>query len=410
MKEEIRRIMKLVQEGKLTPEDGAELIEAFSEGDQEPAPDASHDQEEPKSSSDKEKAEGPKGKRSDPKDPFAALISSIEQLGKDVSKSVNWQDVAKQVRGSVMTGVDAAKKAVEEAKKTGSFSIFIASEAKKVEMPLEIPAGKVLRIEGHHGDVLIRGGAEVGSVKAMATFRGMTSDEAKKRAEAFTLSVEESDQHVMVRLPEHQGTSVDLELGVATGTPVEIRLTSGDVSIERTHGSIRVHGRSGDVSIADADGSVDISLASGNVRIEKAKASVMTVETKSGDLTLKDLQGAVTLRTSTGDVSVSRFSGRTLSVDATTGDVDIDVSEPNLGGLNVRAVSGDIRMSIPDGCDCRVALSTLRGSVSHTLELQNEVKEGSRLTGTIGSGEGTIDASTVNGSVRLQLRDSSQEE
>ena len=36
MKEETRRIMKLVQEGKLSPEDAAELIEAFSDAPDEP--------------------------------------------------------------------------------------------------------------------------------------------------------------------------------------------------------------------------------------------------------------------------------------------------------------------------------------------------------------------------------------
>jgi DUF4097 and DUF4098 domain-containing protein YvlB len=93
-------------------------------------------------------------------------------------------------------------------------------------------------------------------------------------------------------------------------------------------------------------------------------------------------------------------------VEAASGDVSVDLAAPVDGAVNLRTVSGDVSVEVPDGSDCRVSLSTLRGTVSTTLELQDAAQASLTLTGRLGEGTGTLDASTVNGSVRLGLRDS----
>ncbi len=404
MKDEIRRIMKLVQEGKLSPEDAAELIQAFAEsGPEEEAGEAAAATEEGAAEGVKEKAATEPGAT---KDPFAALIDSIEKVTKDVAKTVNWQDVAKQVREGVQKGVEAVKQAAEEARKSGTFTIFGVAETKEVELPLSVPSGKVLRIEGSAGDVSVKGGASVGKLKATARFRAGTHEDAKAKADRYTPVLEESEQYVLLKQPEGHDFSVDLDIDVPTGVPLELKLLSGDVSIEGTNAPVRVHGKSGDLSLKGAEGAIEVSLSSGDVAIEHANASVLTVETKSGDLSLNDVTGAVNVRTSSGDVSVKRCRARNVSVEAASGDVSVDMLEPVNGTVNVRTVSGDVSVSLPDGSDCRVTLSTLRGSVACDLELMDDVRDSQRITGRLGNGEGAIDVSAVNGDVRLQLRDS----
>jgi hypothetical protein len=82
------------------------------------------------------------------------------------------------------------------------------------------------------------------------------------------------------------------------------------------------------------------------------------------------------------------------------------MAEPVMGAMNVRTVSGDARVFVPDGSDCHVMLSTLRGSVSSTLELADLNQESLTITGKLGQGSGSIDISAVNGDVHLGLVDS----
>ena len=94
-------------------------------------------------------------------------------------------------------------------------------------------------------------------------------------------------------------------------------------------------------------------------------------------------------------------------MEATYGNVTVDLDEPLNGTLNVRTVNGDATVSVPDGCDCRVKLSTIRGEVHCGFDLIDEAREESRVTGALGTGNGTLDVSAVTGNVSLDLRDSS---
>ena len=66
-----------------------------------------------------------------------------------------------------------------------------------------------------------------------------------------------------------------------------------------------------------------------------------------------------------------------------------------------RTVSGSINVGLPLRADGRVALSTLRGTVSVDLELEERQEREGRITGRMNGGIGTFDLSSVTGNVRL---------
>ncbi|MBS1721443.1 MAG: DUF4097 family beta strand repeat protein [Armatimonadetes bacterium] len=393
MKEEVKRIMKLVQEGKLSPDDAAELIEAFND-----APVETPEEEKVGAGvGGEQQTATAKGE-----DPISKFIGSIEKIGKDVAKNVNWDDIAKQVRQGVHKGVDAIKQAADDAKKGGGFSVFFGSaQTKHVELPLDVPTGKVLRLELKSGDVVINGGAETGLFVVDATFRSYDENEAKRLADIYTPMLEESDHQVVFRQPEGANIDTDLTINVPSGVPVEIKVASGDVTVKGTSASVKIDGSSGDVEIHEAKGSVTVAQRSGNVKVENADTSILNVETKSGDISLRDVSGVLEIKTSSGDVKVMESAPKTLSIEAASGDVAIELAEGIKGSVNVTAVSGDVKMTLADGNDCRVSLSTLRGTVSCNLELKDEAREGQKVTGRLGKGNGTLDVSVVTGSVSL---------
>lgn len=414
MKDDIRRIMKLVQEGKLSPDDATELIEAFSDG---PEPESAtgaapkeaktEGQGEPTPETEAE-GEPDTGKTATKTaEPLSSIIEAIEKLGKDVATNVNWSDIAKSVKDGVQKGVEAVKQAAEEARKGRGFTLFGHAETKTVDLPLHIPEGKVLRIEGQAGDVTVVGGHSVGSVKLVATFRGINAEEAKTKADLYTPVLEESDRYVLLRQPDGIDMHVDVEARVGSTTPVEVKLNSGEVAVNNAKAGVRVQSKSGAVRLADCGGALDVAVTSGDVSVTRSDASVVNVESKSGDLSLTAVSGIVSLRTSTGDVKFLEGKARNLSVEVATGNVTVGYAEPVTGSVNVRTVSGDAEVAVPDASDARVQLSTLRGDVSCEIELQDEAKEAQRITGRLGDGQGSLDVSTVNGDVTLKLSDAS---
>ena len=402
MKEEITRIMKLVQEGKLSPEDAAELIEAFGgasgESSDEPASESKSEATDQES---EKEVEGP----------FIKLIAGIEKIGKEVSISMDWKDIADQVRSGVNKGAEAIKVAMDDAAKgRGPFSSVFGHNAKRhYDLPLDVPSGKILRLEGISGNVFIEGGHDVGSVSIDATFRAYNEEEAQKAADRYLPLLEENDQSVTLRHGETENLTADVVIRTKKGVPVEAKITSGEVKVYKTGGSVRVTSVSGDVEVRDVEGTVEVSVVSGDVRIEDAAASIMTVESKSGDINLARVSGSLNVRTSSGDVRAQNCGARTFSVEAASGDVTLDINQPVEGAINVRTVSGDIKIDVPDGSDARVMLATLRGAVSTSIDLQDETLEKLTITGRLGEGPGSIDASAVNGDVHLGLRDSSQD-
>lgn len=386
--------MKLVQEGKLSPEDAAELIDAFA------TPDEGAEGARPA----EDEASGEN--KSNGKDPFKSFVDFMEGIGKEVSQSVDWQNVARQVRIGAQKGVEHLKSGVEQIRQGKvNWSWFSAYETREVTLPLKLAAGKTLRIENPVGNIKVSGGKSNGSVRATARIRGMDADEAHEKAEAYTIIIEESEHHVLIRQPDVSGLSVDMDVELDMKCAVEVRTTSGDTTLCATSGGCRVDTQSGDVKLSGLDGPIEVHSQSGDLTISDSITPSSTIEVKSGDITLMNVSGNLTARSASGDIRMRRCAGRTISVESVTGDVSVDLREPVSGTVSIRTVNGDAEAMIADGSDCRVALSTLKGHVTCDLDLEDEAKQEQHVTGKLGNGTGSFDVSAVNGDVRLRQRD-----
>lgn len=404
--------MQLVKDGKLSPDDAAELMEAFNDApDEEDEVETTETAEEVEAEAEKDEevgdsAEEPAGaSKSD--DPFAKLIGSIEKLGKDVAKNVDWQDVSRQVREGVSKGVDAVKQAAEQASKgKGPFgSVFGAQERKRIELPLAVPEGKAFRIDAQNGDIHVEGGHDLGSIIIDAAFRAYNDEEAKKSADTYVPVLEESDDEVVLKQPDPSGVIADIKVLIPEGVQVRIKNTNGDITVTGTKASVKVQNAGGDIRVSEGAGVVAISTSKGTTKVTNTVAKNIDVESKSGDIVLEHTEGPCTLKTSSGDLYTYECSAKTMAAEAASGDITLDLVKPVDGAYNIRTVSGDISIELPDGNDARVLLSTLRGDVTCDFELEDATRDSMKVTGRLGDGSGMIDVSAVNGDVRMGLRD-----
>jgi len=396
MKEEIARIMRLVKEGKLSPEDAAELIDAFQANEAQ-----AQETETP--------PPPPPGGEGPPpppmKDPFQSFVDTMENLGRDLTKNVNWQEVAKQIREGTQKGVEGVKQGIEQIKQGKSWSWFSAYENREVSLPLPNVAGRTLRIENPCGDVKVRGGFDEGKVAARARVRGSDADDAHSKANEYTVIVEESDHEILIRQPDVSGLEVDLVVQIKDASSVDIKTSAGDIEVLDTDGGCRVSNQSGNIQLHGLKGTMEVTTQNGDLTVDECDSPSLSIENKTGDINISGLKGNLNARSASGDINVRRSSGKTISVESVNGDVNIDIVEPVSGSVNIRTVNGDATIEVPDGCDCRVSLSTLRGDVTCQVALEDEARMEQRITGHLGAGTGTLDVSGVNGDVTLRMRD-----
>lgn len=400
MKEEVTRILKMVQEGKISPEDAAELIDAF-QGDapaEEPAP----------------QAEAPTGETAPPPPPkpsgekgdfFKGFVDFMNNLDKEVRESVDWKEVANQARQGAQKGMEAVKRAAEEVKAGGiNFPLFGVVETRDLTLPLNVDGNKTIKIENPCGSVKVTCGHSDGTVAARAKVRGSNQEDAKAKAEEYTLIVEESEHAIIIRQPKIAALAVDLVLQLSHGAEVEVRTDAGEVAIADTGRGARIHSSAGNVSLRGLNGPIEVTMQSGDLSLEDVITPMASLENKAGDIKLRKIEGNVNARAASGDIDAQGLAGKTLSVESVSGDVHVEFEVPVSGSVNVRTVNGDTVIALPDGSDCRVSLSTLRGDVHCTVPLEDEARSDQRVTGRLGEGSGSIDVSGINGDITLRPR------
>ncbi len=399
MRPDVKRILKLVEEGKLSADDAAELIEAFEASSGEgstPPPTGEVPPQAP-----------PTGGTQDPealKPPWQQIVETIERLGKEVSTSVDWHMVARQAREGAQRGVDAIKIGVEQVSRGRIDLGWIAgTESKDVELPLAVAKGKILKIENPCGDVKVRGTTGAGSVSAHAKFKGSSTEEARQKAEDYILMIEEGENSVVIRQPDMTGMTVELEVNAPEDVALEIRTGSGDIDVADMKAGVRISGKSGDVKLKTIEGPIELSTASGDISIQDAITPTLSIDGKSGDISLERVHGNANVRTASGDVSIRGGNARSLSIECVSGDVDAELDVPVSGSVSIRTVSGDALVKIPAGSDCRVTVSTLRGDATVRATLEEEARAEQRVTGKLGDGNGSLDISAVTGDVTLEV-------
>ncbi len=395
MKDEIRRICKLVGEGRLSPEDAADLIDAFyvSEGRAEEEPIHDEDSVPPP----------PPGHN---KDPFKHFVENIEKLTKEGMDSVNWGEVSKQARTSAKKGLDALKSGIHDIGK-GKVNLgwLNSTETREVTLPLKFQSGKTVKIENPVGSVKVVGGFDVGSISAVAKIKGANLDDAKEKADGYTLIVEEGEASVVIRQPDMMGLHVDIEIQLPGSASLDIRTESGDISVLDTQAGCRVFSQTGDIKLRGLNGPIEARTQTGDLSVEDSQTPSLVAENKSGNVFFRSVTGTQNVRSNTGSIKVRNSHGKVLSYETVAGEIDLDINEPVTGSLNVRTVNGNVLVGVPDGCESRVSLSTIKGSVKCSLELEDSLRSEERISGRLGDGSGAIDVSTVTGNLTLEMRD-----
>ncbi len=193
-----------------------------------------------------------------------------------------------------------------------------------------------IRIAGGSGNVEIVGGSTTGvEVRRIARYRDV------KPGPSMTVA--------------GSTLNLDTNCGADCSASYEVRVGRG----------VRVTGSndSGNVTLRGVS-DVDVRLESGNLTVEGATGAV-TLQADSGNIDLSDVAGTVRATVTSGNIDGRNLRGAQTTLETDSG--NIEVSIPGTGDLTASTTSGNVHVRLPDRC-CRILTSVESGRVEMDVQ------------------------------------------
>ncbi len=140
---------------------------------------------------------------------------------------------------------------------------------------------------------------------------------------------------------------------------LSVKAASLDVITRGPLGSVRCRSASGDVEVDVVD-RIDVSTASGDVRVGTVNGNA-GFNTTSGEIKVRALSGRLTAQLTSGDLAAD-VVGAGVQVGTASGDVRIGRCDGS--DIQIKTVSGRIRLGLPAGIRVDPEIATMSGKVS----------------------------------------------
>ena len=134
----------------------------------------------------------------------------------------------------------------------------------------------------------------------------------------------------------------------------------------------------------------------------------VAIDVENGPVSVRDVTGAVRIETRNGPLDLRGLGGQ-VHARGSNGPITLDVSERQVGGIDVETSNGPLTVLLPRGVNARLDAGTDNGPISSNLDLpvrrDNRWSVSGEIEGTLGQGGGEIRARTTNGPLTIRVDD-----
>lgn len=170
-------------------------------------------------------------------------------------------------------------------------------------------------------------------------------------------------------------SDLDVSIRLPAGSSLEVKTASGDTQCRGGLDAVALSSASGDIRLSDPVTSLDVKTASGDVVVERVRDS-LECRSASGDVRCNAVATHTQVHTASGDVTLTADGPSEVTVRAVSGDVRVSVASGLVVDVNANTVSGDMGSSIPldgsgvsdasDDATVAITVSTVSGDLRIT--------------------------------------------
>jgi hypothetical protein len=269
--------------------------------------------------------------------------------------------------------------------------LAVLTSAASAQRSTPADASGLVRINAADGNVRVRAG----------TGAEVRVDERDRNSERG-LRLERRNGEVMVDVYDDR----DIVVFVPAGSRVDVRTSTGDVSIDDVSGTVAAETLSGDIVINGAPASVAIESISGDVTVGGPVANVR-IGTVSGDVGLPRATGTINASSTSGDVDIRSDGVRSGQFGSTSGTVTYSGTIMADALLNFTTASGEISLDVTRDINADFDIENVTGRISSDIgpePRRNRWTGGESLRFTNGRGGARIVVRNVSGEVYIAVR------
>ena len=192
--------------------------------------------------------------------------------------------------------------------------------------------------------------------------------------------------------------------GVKGGTSVEV--VNGDILLEDLTRRVNVESVNGDIELINVAGSLVIESVNGDMEVQHVSEDSLEVTSVNGEIDLQSNSREISLETVNGNSKLMLGNVSELSMASVNGNAKVNMTLAKGGEVEVDSVGGRIELSFQSDVSARFEVEAHAGGKIINNLNDSEVKKskygpGRWIDFTMGSGEGKVRVSTVNGRITL---------
>jgi DUF4097 and DUF4098 domain-containing protein YvlB len=284
--------------------------------------------------------------------------------------------------------------------------ILLAASDGHFDRTLQVSGAVNLDVSTGSGDIRVTTGSSNQVVVHGTIHRGswiFGDDNAVHQVEANP-PIQENGNSIRIgyNLPDdvRRHVAIDYDITVPADTALQAHTGSGNIDVAGVRSASQLQTGSGDIRARDLGHGLQAHTGSGNIRVQDV-AAPFAAESGSGDIE-GNLTGSgdVDTHTGSGHIEVRGVKG---SLRARTGSGDIEAAGAVAGPWQLHSGSGNIRLVVGSGAGFNLNVHTSSGSIHSDLPItvQGSLNR-QQLSGTVGGGGPTVEASTSSGDVEIR--------
>jgi DUF4097 and DUF4098 domain-containing protein YvlB len=206
---------------------------------------------------------------------------------------------------------------------------------------------------------------------------------------------------VRVRPERLSDDQVDFEITIPNRMSVEANGIEMEFDAEGIGGNISINTVDGSIAVVGGKGNITLNSVEGGVTLDGAEGNIALVSV-DGDVTVSRSSGVISVQNVDGDISLDGITSDNVEVNTVDGDLGYRGTIHDDGRYFLSTHDGDVRVTVPDGTNARVSVSTFSGDMEadFPVTLSGDIDQRS-FSFTIGSGKALLEISTFDGMIEL---------
>jgi len=195
--------------------------------------------------------------------------------------------------------------------------------------------------------------------------------------------------------------NVEYHITVPVRTDLTINGVYHDVTVDGVQAGIDVETVNGDIDVRGGNGFVSLKSVEGRVQLAGAKGRI-TLSSVNEGVRVTDSEGDLSAESVNGEVALEGITSASVTATTVNGDVSYDGTIQDGGQYTLNTHNGDIVITVPEGANATVDVSTYNGEFETAFPVQLSRTSRNRFTFVLGSGSARLMLESFQGTIQLR--------